>query len=146
PWGVGLMIFALVIFCTQLTTSLMLWTGHFPWVVCFWIPRSILLLTIVPLFVHYRPHASFWPSNDVERLIWAVWVGYLLTFASLFWVMQILEHDHLEIYGVAAAVSGLAWFIMGGQVWGGCYLIGLVFLLAAPGLASISGSSWSPFC
>jgi hypothetical protein len=34
---------------------------------------------------------------------------------------------------------------MGGHVWGGCYLIGLGFLAAAPLMALDAGSNWSPF-
>ena len=33
------------------------------------------------------------------------------------------------MYGAGMALSGLAWFAMGGSIWGGCYLIGLLFLL-----------------
>jgi hypothetical protein len=35
---------------------------------------------------------------------------------------------------------------MGGHVWGGCYVIGLAFLLLAPAMALLAGSPWSPFC
>jgi hypothetical protein len=35
---------------------------------------------------------------------------------------------------------------MGGHVWGGCYVIGLAFLLLAPAMALLAGSAWSPFC
>jgi eukaryotic-like serine/threonine-protein kinase len=106
----------------------------------------VLLALVVPLFLRFRPSASVWPTNAVERMIWAVWGGYLLTFLSLFWVMHVLDHDHLHIYGVATAVGGLAWFAMGGHVWGGCYVIGLAFLLLAPAMALLAGSPWSPFC
>jgi serine/threonine-protein kinase len=145
PWGVGLMLLGLLIFLAHLATSLLLW-AHWPRLVSFWAPRCVLLALVVPLFLRFRPSASVWPTNAVERLIWAVWVGYLLTFLSLFWVMHVLNHDHLHIYGVATAVGGLAWFVMGGHVWGGCYVIGLAFLLVAPAMALLAGSPWSPFC
>jgi serine/threonine protein kinase len=144
PWGFGLMLLGVLIFVAHLGTSLLLVAGAPQWL-SFWGPRSLLLGLLVPLFLRYRPHASIWPTNSVERLLWAVWVGYLLTFLSLFWVMQILGHGHLEIYGVVTAVSGLAWFAMGGHAWGGCYVIGATFLFLAPVMALMSGSNWAPF-
>jgi serine/threonine protein kinase len=145
PWGLGLMLLGALILLAHLATSLLLW-AHCPRILSFWVPRSVFLALAVPLFWRFRPSASVWPTNAVERLIWAVWLGYLLTFLSLFWVMQVLKHDHLHIYGVATAVGGLAWFAMGGHVWGGCYVIGLAFLLLAPAMALLAGSPWSPFC
>jgi serine/threonine protein kinase len=145
PWGKGLILLGAVIFLAQLATSLLLVTDSLPWSVCFWVPRAVSLSVLVVLFLKYRPTRSLWPTNAVERLLWAVWVGYLLTFGTLFGVLHILGHDHLHIYGVMTAVSGMAWFIMGGHVWGGCYLIGGVFLGMAPVLALDGGSAWGPF-
>ncbi len=145
PWGVALMTLALLILCAHLATSLMLLAG-LPEAACYWGPRTALLLAAAPLFFRGRGHAALWPTNAAERLIWAVWVGYLLTFGSLYWVMRVLDHGHLEVYGVATAVGGLAWFAMGGHVWGGCYLIGGAFLLLAPAVALQAGSPWAPFC
>jgi hypothetical protein len=139
------MILGVLILAAQLLTSVLLVEGC-PRIPAFWLPRAALLILLVPLFLKYRPTRAVWPTNAVERLLWAVWVGYLLTFGSLFWVMQVLNHDHLQIYGVVTAVSGLAWFTMGGHVWGGCYLIGGAFLLLAPVVALLAGSPWSPFC
>jgi hypothetical protein len=144
PWGLGLMLLGLLILLAHLATSLLLW-AHCPQVVSYWVPRSVLLALLVPLLWRFWPSATIWPTNAVERLFWAVWVGYGLTFLSLFWVMHLLNHDHLQIYGVATAVGGLAWFAMGGHVWGGCYVIGLAFLLLAPVMALLAGSPWSPF-
>jgi serine/threonine protein kinase len=144
PWGTALMLLGLLIFVSHLATSLLL-LAHCPRWLSFWGPRSVLLVAVLSLFLRYRPHRLILPTNSIERLIWAVWVGYLLTFISLFWVMQILKHHHLEIYGVVTALSGLAWFTMGGHVWGGCYLIGAAFLLLAPVMALQTGSVWSPF-
>jgi hypothetical protein len=143
PWGKGLMILGCLLFVAQLATSLML-VAKLPEALCFWVPRVITLGLLVPLFVKYRPTRAIWPTNAVERSLWAVWVGYLITFVTLFWVMRLLGRHHLEIYGVWAAISGLAWFIMGGYVWGGCYLIGAAFLGLSPILALMAGSAWSP--
>jgi serine/threonine protein kinase len=145
PWGKGLMILGGLLFVAQLATSLLL-MARLPEPVCFWVPRCVTLTLLVPLFLKYRPTRAVFPTNAVERSLWAVWVGYLLTFMTLFWVMQILHPGHLRIYGVWTAISGMAWFAMGGYVWGGCYLIGAAFLALSPMLALLEGSVWSPFC
>lgn len=144
PWGKGLMLLAGLIFLAHLGTSLLLLAG-FSDLISFWGPRSLMLLLIAPLLWRYRPSASLWPTNAIERVIWAIWIGYLLTFFSLYQVMRLQEHSHLEVYGAASAVSGMAWFVMGGLVWGGCYLIGGAFLVLAPLMALLAGSLWSSF-
>ena len=144
PWGVGLMYLATLIFAAHLATSLLLMEGCPEWL-SFWVPRAVLLGGLVTLFLRFRPHATVWPTNSAERLMWALWGGYLLTFGSVYHVLQFQGQDHLHVYGVAAAVSGLAWLVMGGGVWGGGYVIGGLFLLAAPLMAHLGGSVWSPF-
>jgi hypothetical protein len=73
-----------------------------------------------------------------------VWLGYLLAFSSMFWVTKAQGGGQLQMYGAGMALSGLAWFAMGGTVWGGCYLIGLGFLAAAPFMTHLDGTPWSP--
>jgi serine/threonine protein kinase len=144
PWGTALIGLGVVILIAQLAVSLMIING-FPWWLSYWIPRLTILGSLVPLWIRYRPSHSLWPTNAVERGLWAVWVGYFLTFSSLFWVMKVMHDDHLKMYGAMLSASGLAWFAMGGYVWGGCYLIGLTFLVLAPFVAMLHGSEWSPF-
>jgi hypothetical protein len=144
PWGKGLMILGGVIFFAQLATSVLLAATRLPEALCFWAPRCVTLSLLVPLFLKYRPTRSVWPTNALERSLWAVWGGYFFTIATLFWVLRLMGHDHLGIYGVWTAVSGLAWFATGGHVWGGCYLIGGAFLGLSPVFALLAGSRWSP--
>jgi serine/threonine protein kinase len=144
PWGTSLIVLGMVILVAQLAVSLMIHLGC-PWWLSFWIPRLAILGSLIPLWLRYRPSYSPWPTNAVERGLWAVWVGYILTFSSLFWVMKVMDESHLKMYGAMTAASGLAWFAMGGYVWGGCYLIGLAFLVLAPFVAMLHGSDWSPF-
>jgi serine/threonine protein kinase len=144
PWGNALMALGCVVGLSQLVVTLLLLAGA-PQFLCFWVPRSVVLGTLGVLFWKYRPTHSLWPSNSAERLLWAVWLGYGLTFASLFWTVQVLGGNHLWLYGPMTAVSGLAWFTMGGHVWGGCYLIGLGFLALAPVIAEARDSPWAPF-
>jgi hypothetical protein len=75
---------------------------------------------------------SIFPTNSVERLIWVVWLGYLLGYVSMETAFYAQGRSHLEIYAAAAILSGMCFFIMGCHVWGPSYAIGLAFLLAAP--------------
>jgi eukaryotic-like serine/threonine-protein kinase len=144
PWGTGLILLGAIILVAHLLTSLLLVAGVAEFI-CYWVPRIAVIALTVPLLLRYRPHSGLMPTNAVERLIWAVWIGYLIAFAALVWVMQRLGHGHLEVYGPGMVLSGLAWFVMGGHVWGGCYLIGLLFMAGAPTLTLLRGSPWSPF-
>jgi len=146
-WGEGLMGLALVIFFSHLCTSLML-RADFREPIAFWGPRSVMLICILVGLYRYRPHSLFLPTTSAERVVWAVWLGYLLAFGSLFWVTMMLEsgsaHPHLMVYGPATALSGMAFFVMGAHIWGGCYVIGILFMLLAPLLTHFAGSDWSP--
>ena len=77
-------------------------------------------------------------------MLWAIWLGYLLAFSSIFWVMRAEHKGHLDMYPAAFALSGLAWFATAGCVWGGAYVIGLLFLIAAPLMTEMNGSPWAP--
>ena len=146
-WGEGLLGLALVIFFSHLCTSLML-RADFREPIAFWGPRSVMLICILVGLYRYRPHSLFLPTTSAERVVWAVWLGYLLAFGSLFWVTMMLEsgsaHPHLMVYGPATALSGMAFFVMGAHIWGGCYVIGILFMLLAPLLTHFAGSDWSP--
>jgi serine/threonine protein kinase len=148
PWGVGLALFGCVILVAEFATSLLLWwrvsNPSIPEPVCYWAPRLVMILLMIATLYRFRLHASPWPTNAVERLIWGIWIGYVCAYASAYWALSILGHSHLEVYGVMAALAGLAWFATGGSVWGGAYVLGLCFMIAAPILATHKGSVWSP--
>jgi len=143
PWGTGLMLLGFLIWIVHSSTSLLLVSGMPEWP-AFWIPRSIFFVLFAVWLGKYGFGAGLLPTNAVERILWAVWLGYLLAFASIFWVTRSQGHGHLQMYGAGMALSGLAWFAMGGCVWGGCYVIGLGFLLAAPLMTHFDGSPWAP--
>jgi len=111
----------------------------------FWVPRGVFFAAFAVWLWRYGFGAGFFPTNAVERQLWAVWLGYLLAFASIFWVMRAKGEGHLEMYGAGMALSGLAWFAMGGSIWGGCYVIGLLYMGAAPLMATyLDRSPWAP--
>jgi Protein kinase domain len=144
PWGLGLIILGVLIFAMHTATSLLLIGNVAEWE-AFWLPRIVFLALFAMWLWKFRFGTGFFPTNAVERQLWAVWLGYLLAFASAFWVMHAKGTGHLEMYGVGMALSGLAWFAMGGSIWGGAYVIGLLFLCAAPLMAKyVDGSPWAP--
>jgi eukaryotic-like serine/threonine-protein kinase len=144
PLGSALLYLALLVFLSHLATSVMLVSG-IPESLCFWIPRFGFILGLAAWIYRLPGNArSLWPTNSIERLIWAVWGGYLIASVFILWVQVLQGHGHLDIYGIGAVLSGFGWFVMGGTVWGGCYLIGLIQMAVAPLLALMEGSKWSP--
>ena len=144
PWGTGLMVLGALILVVHTATSLLLVEGVAEWA-AFWIPRAGFFVLFGVWLWKYSFGNGFLPTNAVERQLWAIWLGYFLAFASVFWVMRARGEGHLEMYGAGMALSGLAWFATGGCVWGGCYVVGLVYLLAAPFMALyLDRSPWAP--
>lgn len=143
PWGKGLLYLGIFIILMHLATSLLLHFEYPEWL-SFWIPRTFMILCLIPWLRRYRPNEGLLPTNALERQIWSVWVAYLVSFTMLLLVVIIEGRDHLHIYGAGMIISGLAWFSMGGLVWGGAYLIGIGFWVLAPFIALMSGSNASP--
>jgi Protein kinase domain len=144
PWGTGLVLLGLLIWVEHTATSLLLTAGVAEWP-AFWVPRSLFFGLFGVWLWQFGFGTGFLPTSAIERLLWAVWLGYVLAFASIFWVARAQGHGHLGMYGAGMALSGLAWFAMGGSIWGGCYLIGLAYLLGAPFVAYyLDGSPWAP--
>ena len=89
------------------------------------------LLIMLWRFRHY----SILPTKSAERLIWVVWIGYLMTLGAVNATRAVFGHDQRESYAFFAILAGFGFLIMGGHVWGGGYIVGLVLLIAAPLLA-----------
>ena len=110
----------------------------------FWGPRCGMLLVLAFWLKRFGQGKGLLPTNPLERMLWATWTGYLLAYVALNWVLLALGLGHLESYGPAMVLSGMAWFTVGGCVWGGCYVIGLLFLVAAPGMTLLNNTHWAP--
>jgi serine/threonine protein kinase len=133
-WGLGLMAFGLVIFLSHLAIFALERTWH-DVVLVYWLPRSAMFAALVVMLWRFRHH-SLLPANSAERLIWIVWIGYVLALGAVNAVRFVLGGDQRESYASFAILAGLGFMVMGGHVWGGGYLAGLVFMVAAPLLAA----------
>jgi len=142
-WGNGLMLLGLLIFLVHTTTSVLL-AIDVPEKVAFWIPRCSFFVLFGVWLWKFRFGTSFFPTNPLQRLLFAIWLGYLIAFSSIYWVTSSQGQGHLQMYGAGMALSGLAWFAMGGSIWGGCYVIGLLYCIAAPFMTHLDGSPWAP--
>ncbi len=75
-------------------------------------------------------------TSSAERLLWTVWGGYVVTLFTLgaaHWALAGGWHPEQEfrLYPPLAAVTGLAFFVLGCGYWGWCYVLGLAFHLLA---------------
>lgn len=111
--------------------------------VSYWIPRTLMfLLLFVTLWVN-RPHTLL-PTNSAERLIWALW-GALFTSlisANVFLLATGLPNHYS--YAISAILGGFCFFLLGSHLWGGCYVIGGTFFVAAPWIATLPRAA--PLC
>jgi len=142
-WGVGLILFGVIIFLGHASVSILLAMGE-PTSLAFWVPRitQFALLGLVLWFVRSK---SPWPTSKAERLLWATWLGYLLGYFCMSLVIAQLGHPHGHVFAPAAVLTGLAFFVMGCHLWGFCYVLGVAWMGLAVLLASQPESNWSPF-
>jgi predicted Ser/Thr protein kinase len=143
PWGNALILLGVLICLVHTATSVLLVGGVSEWP-AFWIPRTVFFVLFGLWLWKYHYGSSLLPTNALERQLWAIWLGYFIAFASVFWVIHSQGRGHLEMYGAGMVLSGLAWFVMGASIWGGCYIIGVLFMIAAPFMTRLDGSPWAP--
>ena len=132
-WGLGLIAIGLVIFLAHAVIFVLerTWDNS---LLVYWLPRTVMFAVLFLMLWRFRPH-SVLPTNSAERLIWVVWIGYLLAVGVANVALSALENDSRALYAVRSILSGFGFLIMGGHVWGGGYLVGLVFMIAAPIMA-----------
>jgi hypothetical protein len=132
-WGLGLMAFGLVIFLSHVAIHVFEGAGGGS-PAAYFLPRCAMFAALLIMLWRFRRH-SVLPVNSAERLIWVVWIGYLLALGASNAARAVFGHDQRESYAAFAVLAGFGFLIMGGHVWGGGYVVGLVFMIAAPILA-----------
>ncbi len=99
----------------------------------------------------YNRRCQLLPTSAAERELWSIWIGYFTTYFFIVIVTRILigidalripDDNRMQIYlpellpyPFIALVSGLAFFVMGANYWGRCYVFGLTFFLLGPVIA-----------
>lgn len=135
-WGLGLLAFGGVILVSHVV---MYWSDS-QWsnvALAYFLPRLAMLGTLLWLLWRSRPYTLL-PTNSAEKLVWVVWLGYLLAVGASNVTRLVLGHPHQESYAAFAILAGFGFLVMGGHVWSGSYFVGLIFLAAAPMLAYLS--------
>gem|GEM_PF-5565170 len=97
------------------------------------------------IYWRFRPSGVL-PARGVERLLWSTWLGYIASGFILAiayrlgagWTTSI----ELNLYPLMAAMTGMAFVVLGSSYWGRCYAFGLAFY----GLALLMHLDlrWSP--
>jgi serine/threonine-protein kinase len=138
-WGTMLVLFGAIILAGHVTTTVLMFTGQPPWTD--WVSRAVQLA--LGLVVFWRYHGrSLLPGSPAERLLWAIWAGYLAAYGASAVVNRLLIarglidrpegasvwRDELTLYPYSAILSGLAFIIMGSSLWGRYYVLGASFL------------------
>lgn len=132
-WRLGLMAFGFVIFLSHVAIYVLEGAWHDS-LVTYFFTRGAMFAALLIMLWRFRHH-SVLPTKSAERLIWVVWIGYLLALGASNAARSVFGHDQRESYASFAVLAGFGFLIMGGHVWGGGYVVGLVFMIAAPILA-----------
>ena len=102
-WGLGLMAFGLMIFLSHAAIFLLERTWRDPWATYF-LPRSVMFAALLIMLWRFRHH-SVLPTKSAERLIWVVWIGYLMALGAMNAARSVFGHDsrsrmHLPPYSL----------------------------------------------
>ncbi len=84
------------------------------------------------LLVLWRNRKSgLMPTSTAERLLWSVWVGYVIACAITGEIVLRLFGPEAayqgKLYPFFCAMTGFAFFVLGSSYWGMCYAIAFVF-------------------
>lgn len=110
-------------------------------------PRWLILMSRTTQFIllgglfYYNRRRHILPTSSAERELWSIWIGYFLSYPAIILVTRLLLgieildpaiaaparlHEILP-YPFLSLATGLAFFAMGANYWGRCYLIGVSF-------------------
>lgn len=131
-WDSTLLWFALILFLGHLAMFYVLQTKQSR--TLHWLTRGTQFILMGLAFGRSRSR-TWLPTSLAERQLWAIWIGYLLAYAIMVWVIRELageqDWDEYTIYPFSAALAGMAFFAMGSSYWGRCYIIGMSFFILA---------------
>jgi serine/threonine protein kinase len=93
------------------------------------IAQFVLLFTA---FWRFKPQGrGLMPATSPERLLWSVWLGYIVASLLAGEAMRELSGREAlyrgDVYVFYALFTGMAFFILGSSFWGGMYAVGAAF-------------------
>ena len=139
-WGTSLATIGAIIFASHLGMFLLNQWQHPSWL-SFWLPRGVML-SLIGIVILYARGGSLLPRSSAERPVYSIWIGYLLTLATLNVLSELSDTNPYQMFMIASALSGFGFLAMSGHVWGGSAIYGIVFLLVA--ITSYFAPPYSP--
>jgi eukaryotic-like serine/threonine-protein kinase len=141
-WSSMILVMAAVVGLEHVGVYLLMATGQPSYYIT--TARLLQFLLLGYLFWHNRG-SQLLPTTAAERELWTIWIGYFCTYAAVLVVTRLLFALHaLEAgpnmprhwqeclpYPFLSLVAGLAFFMMGSNYWGRCYIVGAAFWLLA---------------
>lgn len=139
-WARALVLIGFIIFSSHLAIFALAY-ANFPRWIAFWIPRLFMLAAIF-LTIYRARGGSLLPRSVAERPVWSIWLGYLLTLATVNLLALIGSLDQDSLFPITAGLSGFGFVAMSGHVWGGSAMFGIGFF--AVSLISVFSISFAP--
>ena len=139
-WGLAFVFFGIGIFVPHLVTAWLFDAGFDP-ALCYWAPRAVE--GIVLLVLLYIFHPQIFPRNPNERVLWSLFIGYLL--ATVFIAITIHRSNNLElldVYPFSTVCAAICFSVLGARFWGSNYWIAAAFFVMAPALELFG--NWAP--
>ena len=131
-WATILFLFAIIIGVAQLGLFVVISSKQPLWAV--FSTQAFQFFSMAIVLFCFRSQQLL-PINPVERQLWSLWLG----FVSACILIAAISHKLVDteilynffLYPYWSITSGLAFIVMGGQVWGRFYIIGCTFFLIA---------------
>ncbi|MEZ6092339.1 MAG: serine/threonine-protein kinase [Pirellulaceae bacterium] len=125
-WGTALHWMGWMIFAAHLVMFCLARFGYHD-SLTYWTPRLIMAAGLVGI-VHYYRSGVLRARSVAERPIWSIWIGYLVSLATMNIVLTLHGTSQLEVFPIASALAAFGFIALAGHVWGGCYLLGGLFV------------------
>jgi serine/threonine-protein kinase len=142
-FGTMLFVFAAVVFLAEAAVTL---------VVRARLPVPLLPLTqagrvlVLGVLVWRFRAGRLLTGGAAGRMMWSIWLGYVATCTVLGISYRLVAGPAVELegnlYPGLAAITGLAFFVLGSSYWGWCYAFGLAFYALA--LLMTLDLGWAP--
>lgn len=141
-WGTMLVFIGAIIFVCHVANFVVSRAGLPLW--SRWITAAVQFLCIGMVYWRYRP-GRLLPTTSAERHLASIWIGYFVGCATAVVVTLLMADREVvarvltgkahpgewSLYPYSAMMAGFAFFVMGNNYWGGCYVIGLTFFSLA---------------